>query len=132
MSLEIFNRLGFGTPFFYAAAMYLLCMYFDKRASGVGKKALSDWMKSHKYDRANVANAVVELFDRLYGKHLFSFESVGRVLVYSIVIQFIFLLELARLSFDLVTDARYVPSLVIAFWVNLVSDYVSLFVVRYC
>jgi hypothetical protein len=63
--LEIIKQLGFFTPFIYAAGTYGFFHYLDKQASPKAKKAISGWFKPLEYDRAAVAAAVVELFDRL-------------------------------------------------------------------
>jgi hypothetical protein len=61
---EVLKLMGFTTPFVYAAAVYGLFHYLDKKASGAAKKAISGWLQPKEYDKAAVAAAMVEIFDR--------------------------------------------------------------------
>ena|ERR1700730_1883359 len=69
---------GFTTPFIYASAAYGFFHWLDKKASGPAKKAISSWLEPKEYDKAAVAAAIVELFDRVYTRPLLRWRALGR------------------------------------------------------
>lgn len=143
--------LGLGTPFIYAAGTYGFFHYLDKQASPKAKKAIAGWLKPREYERAAVSAALVEIFDRLYTRPLLGSRAALRSAVLTSVITLVFLYEIAPTWLiwpscpdvdalgragtscpDEFTSARLLAisntaGLLIT---NIVSDYVSLFVVR--
>jgi hypothetical protein len=142
--LDLIKQLGFFTPFVYAAATFWFFHYLDKQASAQAKKAISGWFKPLQYDRAAVAAAIVELFDRLYTRPLLGWRAVLRSAVFTLVVTGIFLFEfisgqsefhlvirideggVLRTQVDQIIATNYAGTLL----TNTISDYISLFIVR--
>jgi hypothetical protein len=143
MLQEALKLLGFSTPFVYAAATYGLFLYLDKKASGQAKRAISGWLKPLDYDKAAVAAAMVEVFDRLYTRPLLGWRALSRSALFSIIVSLFVLYEilyvLPRASLSTVTfihlqlwarDQTTIVVLFAALLSNILSDYVSLFFIR--
>ena len=77
---KILSLLGLGAPFLYALTVFLAFNFLDKRASAQAKRAISQWLKSAAYNKAHVADATVEIFDRLYTCPLFGWRAFLRAL----------------------------------------------------
>src|SRR5215471_17384317 len=80
------DAFGVGIPFLYAALTYWLFHWLDKRASGPAKRALSDWVKSSRYNHKQVASAMVESFDTIYTYPLLRPRAMIRVAMISFVL----------------------------------------------
>src|SRR5438105_2524736 len=93
MVQEVLKALGLSMPFIYAAAVYSFFHFLDKRASGPAKQALSDWLKPQGYNRTAVAAAIVEVFDKLYGRQLLSANSFFRSVLFTVLVTAAFAYE---------------------------------------
>jgi hypothetical protein len=128
---EALKLLGLGTPFIYAAGTYGFFHYLDTQASAKAKKAIAGWLKPLEYDRAAVAAAMVEIFDRLYTRPLLGWRAAMRSAAFTIILTSIFVYELCggdlRLIMRVLADWDIVT---VQLLTNLVSDYLSLFFVR--
>src|SRR5262245_37298151 len=91
--------LGLGTPFYYAAATYIFFHRLDKRASAAAKGAISKWAETWLYNREQIAAAIVEMFERLYGYPFLSWRTVLRVIVFSTVVHLLVWYELDAIGF---------------------------------
>ena len=152
MLREIFAVLGFSTPFLYAAAIYWFFQRLDKDASGPAKQAISDWLASKPYNKATLAAAIVGLFDRIYGPRLFSANSFFRSVLITLAVTAIFAYE-SNFAFFITApvpadDAQLLKEgtrqvtiivrglsdatvhLFLGVITNIISDYLSLFMVR--
>lgn len=144
---EALKLLGFGTPCVYAAATYSFFHFLDKRASGAAKKALSGWIGSSAYDRTAAADAMVEMFDRLYTRPLLGWRAFIRSSIITLVVTGIFVYEMfwsvilmmppdTASSDPSTTELRrfvavfYIPLIAASIVTNVLSDYASLFVIR--
>src|SRR5262249_10759418 len=78
---------GLAAPLAYAGATYAFFDALERRASPDERAAISEWIKSVRVDRDQVAAAVQELFDRVYGYPFLSWRTAGRVAAFSIVLQ---------------------------------------------
>src|SRR5258708_14277915 len=92
----VLKHLGLATPFLYAAATYGLFDFLDKRTSGQAKSAISNWLKSETYNEEAVRSAIVEMFDRIYGRPLLRLRSFGRSAAISLVLSVIYIVEFFR------------------------------------
>jgi hypothetical protein len=101
---EALKALGLSTPFIYAVAAYGFFHYLDKRASRKATKAISEWIGSLQYDKAAVADALVELFDRLYTRPLFGWRAFVRSAVFTMIMTTIFVYEFFPYTFFFETD----------------------------
>ena len=102
------------------------------------KRALSGWFRPLAYDKAAVAAALVEIFDRLYFRPLLSTRAFIRSGVVSVVVTTALFLAVLAASSDrdvIAASFRDHTVTVLSAWgvsllANVGSDYVSLFVVR--
>jgi hypothetical protein len=126
--------VGLSTPVVFAGATYSLFHWIDKNASGEAKAAITGWFKPLKYDRTALASALLELFDRIYGRPLLSLRSLVRSSVISMTLTLIYWIFFT----DLISDVKrlrpqnyvflyYIPVPLIF---NAAADYISLFLVR--
>jgi hypothetical protein len=132
---EVLKLMGLTTPFVYAAAAYGFFHYLDKKASGPAKKAISGWLQPKEYDKTAVANAMVELFDRLYTTPLLGWRAFRRSALFTLCMSLIFLYEFSRISEEELIGFLRSGGLV---WiipisnllVNILSDYGGLFIIK--
>jgi hypothetical protein len=130
---DIVKLLGFTTPLLYAAATYGFFLWLDKKASGPAKKAISGWLVPKEYDQGAVQSAILEMFDRVYTYPLFARRAFRRSAVITIAVISIVAYETRRFlpqDAHLFVYARYIVIL-LALCSNILSDYLSLFVVRW-
>jgi hypothetical protein len=134
--------LPFTTPFVYAAAVYGLFHYLDERASGPATKAISAWLQPREYDKTAVADAMVEIFDRLYTRPLLGWRAFMRSALFTICMTVVFVYEFGLLSKGnrvengLMTWTREVGHVWAWFILAqsvlaiVICDYVALFIIR--
>jgi len=148
---DALKLLGFATPFVYAAATFGFFHYFDERISDEAKTAVSEWLLPKKYDKSAVSAAVLEMFDRIYTTPLLSWRALLRSVLITTGVTATLIYEMYRLTgsfeshnliwntpklefevIDLLTKTfhAFVGALWIMLIVNIVTDYMSLFVVR--
>jgi hypothetical protein len=124
--------LGIAIPFGLALATYRLFAFLDKKASSAARHALSNWIKSEPYQQWDLRQAIVAIFDRLYTTPLFTIAALSRSTLYSIAAFVVWTLikspEIART----VTTSEESRIFLLAFFLSqLVSDFFSLFLVRF-
>jgi hypothetical protein len=124
---EVLKLLGFSTPVIYASATYSLFHYLDRKASDKAKRAISAWFKPFEYDTATVSSAMIELFDGLYTTPLFGWRAMLRSSCFSLAMLIVFVYEFDALYYKLDYLFGGVLPILIS---NVVSDYLSLFVIR--
>jgi hypothetical protein len=128
---ELSKLLGFATPVLYAGATFLFFDAIDRRASKATQAAISSWMKSSRYDREAIASALREIFDRIYGPTLLSWQTFGRVAAFSLLVQLVTVYELDSTMFR--SAAEY-PAVRVGWGVqvftNVSCDYASVFFIR--
>src|SRR5215471_825196 len=90
---DALKLLGFATPFLYATATFGFFHYLDDKVSDEAKVAISGWLQPKQYDRASVAHATVEIFDRVYTKPLLGWRALLRSASITLIFVFIFLYE---------------------------------------
>ena len=129
---EALRQLGFTTPLVYAAAVYGLFHLLDKRASGQAKRAISSWLKPLDYDKAAVATAMVEVFDGLYTQPLLRWRAFLRSLFFTTVVTIVFVYEFYPIAaYELLYSTPKIQALLaLQFIFNILSNYISLFIVR--
>jgi hypothetical protein len=127
---EILKVVGVGTPFLYAAAVYYLFHRLDLRASGAAKKAVSEWF-TRRYEKAEVASAMVEVFDRIYTRPLLGWRACLRSAIFTLAVAAVVVEVFYPVIFRIALHSPEMRSV----WgehllTNVVSDYLSLFVIR--
>jgi hypothetical protein len=131
---QIAEKLGYATPLIYAGMAYKLFGWLDNEVSAQAKAALSRAMKLDAIGRLGtlpnkqLADALVEVFDRLYTYPLKSGRAFLRSALFTIVVTLVFLYEMS----DIVTPvtSRVVFSVIYATLFNVGADYISLFIIR--
>lgn len=128
---ELLKLLGFTTPLIYAAATYGFFLWLDKKASGLAKRAISGWLEPTPYDKAAVAAAILELFDKVYTRPLLAWRAFRRsaLITTTVIVVGVFEITLPALSELVSLGSRIMLS--ILFMTNIMSDYVALFVIRW-
>jgi hypothetical protein len=130
---EVLKLLGFTTPFVYAAAIFGLFNWLDKKASGAAKKAISDWIVRERPPTDNTPRWTIELFNWLYGERLFSARALLRTVLYSLGVQTLLLYDVifdfVQILFEEKTWRTFLLPVIGA---NVISNYISLFVIRRC
>jgi hypothetical protein len=125
------DKLAFITPALYAAATFGFFHWLDKKASSAAKNAFIDWLQPVAYDQRAIVRAGLELFDRLYTTPLLSVTAFLRSSAFTTLVFCIFLYEFSDIdSFNEVDASQTVITFGPSFVINILSDYVSLFVVR--
>jgi hypothetical protein len=139
---EVLKLLGFSAPFVYAAAAYGFFHYLDQNASESAKKAISDWLQPREYHKTAIADALIEIFDRLYTRPLLGWRAFMRSSLFTICLTVVFLYEFGLISrgdkfenqlITLLREAGYFWALLIfiqSVLANVVCDYVALFIIR--
>jgi len=129
---EVLKLLGFATPFVYAAATYGVFHWLDKKASGSAKSALRAWIQSD--TQIYTTNIVVGLFDRIYTYPLFRWRAFLRSAAITVTVCCLIWIE-QRMFVRWATlpgnPGATWAFVVFALVFNALSDYISLFAVRY-
>jgi hypothetical protein len=148
MFQELIRVLGFSTPLIYAIAVYVFFNSLDKQSSARAKRALSGHLQAPNYDKDAIAAVTVELFDTLYGRRLLSMNSFLRSLLFTTIVTAVFVYETSpgffispplpdssdtdkvTITIKSLSDAK--SHLTLGAITNILSDYISLFLVRWC
>ena len=128
---DFFSLINLGVPFIGAAAVYALFNFLDRKASDAANHVVASWLKGRAYKRAELAGAMLHAFDALYRAPLFTLGSFIRSLSISVGVVFVWW-SILFLGFPKGTVFTFVPIISWLIPVMVVSDYVSLFVVRKC
>jgi hypothetical protein len=127
---KILEEAGLGVPLGVAVAVYGLFAFLDRRTSTQAKKALSAWLQAPPtFATGQVADFVLEAFDRVFTRPLLGWRAMARSVVWTLFVCGIVLWELMpeQFLYDYGMWLIKIGPQVIA---NLISDYLSLFVVR--
>lgn len=136
---ELAKHFGILTPYFYAVGTYGFFRWLDNNASDEAKATLAGLVKITEYDQTDVAAALIEVFDRLYARPLFSWRAFRRSMFITILISIIYYYELAaiypRTHYDpgqyRVTPILFYSTMFVILASNILSDYLSLFLIRW-
>jgi hypothetical protein len=125
------KQCGFAVPLMYAAATYGVFRWLDKKASGPAKSSISSWLQSIPTTNDDLGNAVLEMFNRIYTPRLLSFRAFARSAIFTILISCVFLFEASPQAHVIRTVRESYDALITTLFANVLSDYVSLFVVKF-
>jgi hypothetical protein len=123
-----FTQFGLGTPFGYASMAFSLFSLLDLGLSDRAKSALAKLASFGDYDGEEVSAALIEVFDRLYSAPLLSARAFVRSVIFTLMVTGLFVLE--SRSIISLSDGLAILSFTISTATNVISDYVSLFVIR--
>jgi hypothetical protein len=134
---DVIALLGLGTPFIFAAAAYGLFHWLDRNASAQATRAISAWLRGQPHQEIQVRLAIIAAFDRLYTAPLLRIRAFLRSAALSSIafIAYTFRHHVSNiiplLSFIKSTPiaAEAIPIFLCAV---ILSDYISLFLVRCC
>jgi hypothetical protein len=131
---DLLNGLGLTTPAIWAAFVYGLCHWADKKSSDDFKLRISKLLQPRRQDPRAISETVVEIFNRVYAPRLLSWTAFSRSAFFTIAATLIIVLETYQgdKSFfnKIFLDILFI-SLARSLTVNVVLDYLSLFVVRH-
>ncbi len=125
---EVLKLLGFATPLVYAGASYRFFHWLDEKASAQAKEAISSWLQPKERDRAAVAAAVLEIFDRVYTRPLLAWRAFYRSAIITMVGAVIMLFAFGRSNVDLMHLETHVMMFCLAV-VNVSISYAALFII---
>jgi hypothetical protein len=132
--------LGVGAPLIYGGATYWAFHLLDGSASEEAKEAISNVLTVRKYDEERVSAALVEVFDRIYGRPLLRWKGFLRSATITILISIVFLWEVGESRLLYANPHRFIefsflkpeqPTIMISTFLNIFTDYLALFVVRW-
>jgi hypothetical protein len=123
---KLLEHLGFVAPALYAAAAYGLFHWLDENLSDAAKENLSSTMKLKEYRKEQVASALVAVFDLIYTYPLWRWRAFARSLLFTTAVSMIYLVEMKRQMG--MSDLEF---LLVGFLFNVLTDYLSLFVIRW-
>jgi hypothetical protein len=126
---QLSEHFGFAAPLMYAAAAYALFHWLDENTSDEAKAALARTMRFKDYKKEQVASALVEVFDRIYTHPLLRWRAFFRSLLFTTVVSAIFVFEAYHYGF-FVRPIDWGRFVLLGLLFNVLSDYLSLFVIR--
>jgi hypothetical protein len=122
---KLFELLGLGTPFLYAAGTYAFFHWLDVSASDEAKDELARLVRVRNYETKTISGGVVQIFDRIYTYPLFAWQAFLRSALITLAFSVIYIYE-----FDVSLEQDGVFFGGSSFLANVASDYVSLFIIR--
>lgn len=138
---KIAEHSGYAAPFGYAVSVYGFFHWVDKELSDEAKAALARTMRFADYKNEQIASALVEVFDRIYAHPLLRWRAFFRSLLFTIVLSAIWAYEGALVAY--LNDLLHSPDIALggselqrrlgllsALLFNVLTDYLSLFVIR--
>lgn len=130
------DQLGLGPALVYAGAICVIFLLLERNASEPAKLAIARWLRPKSYDPKIVTAAVLEIFDLTYTHQLLSWRALIRSILFTALIVVILFHELmpdallTLISFNQPNPTDTLNSYVFLSF-SFLSDYVSLFLVRY-
>lgn len=139
---KVLETLGLGIPFYLAAVTYGGFRWLDANASDEATRIISLWLQGRSRRKVDLGNTILSAFDRLYTAPLLTTKAFFRSATISLCIWlmvFIVPLFIPNLR-HLIKDSHLplfvilvlVPTVLIqSLSIVIISDYASLFLVRY-
>jgi hypothetical protein len=121
---KLFELLGLGTPLIYAGATYGFFVGIDANVSDEARTELARLVSVKDYEPTTVSAGIVQIFDRVYTYPLFAWRAFLRSALITLLLSIIYIYEFVQLS---VLDPIY---FVHSFFANIISDYLSLYIIR--
>jgi len=133
---DLLKTIGLATPALYASTTFGIFQWLEANASTEAKAAISGWLRSKPTAPLAVGAAIVELFDRVYTPRLASWGAFLRSMSITVIVSAILYYELypphpALMPVLLSGEVFAIIALLVTISSNIISDYLSLFVVRY-
>jgi hypothetical protein len=128
---QLLDPLGLGSAFTFAVATYWVFMHLDRIASQDANRSINEWISGTRTIAFDARTAIFRVFDELYTYPLLRPRAFFRSARISAIYSAAFII--GSLSFILALPGlpRFkAEMLLLIFAADLVSDYISLFVVR--
>jgi hypothetical protein len=142
---KAFDALGLAAEFGPAAATYIIFLWLDRKSSDEARASIATWTRGDAHRAGDLTYAIVSIFDRIYSHPIFSFRVFRRSMLITTVTFLIYFLLLPLMLVrtlnwkdlnDFVSSfssANWLSAAVAALYIaNVLSDYLSLFIVRRC
>jgi hypothetical protein len=129
---KFFELVGLGTPFLYAYGTFALFKWLDANASNEAKAEIARLLEVRQYDTKVMATTIVGFFDKVYTYPLFTWRALRRSALITAFLSAIWLCETSSIS-PLLNANDFASKWVILLFmltVNIISDFISLFIVR--
>jgi hypothetical protein len=130
---ELAKILGFGPPFAYGGMAYGFFLLLDRKLSSEAKAVLAGLVRLRDLDDHSVANALMEVFDTLYGRSLLSWRAFATSLLFTLAVSVVFTYEAGLIGLWFTTDDAqmyFARAMYLQVAVNVVGDYLALFPIR--
>ncbi len=137
MEEKLFDLVGLGIPFYMAAATYGVFSWLDSNASDEATQVISSWLRGRSHNKPDLGNLIINAFDRVYTSPLLRFRAFRRSATISTIIWFlvIFVPFLSNLAGNWNETLKHpvpsVPTIFLALFLTVISDYISLPFVRW-
>lgn len=125
---KLFELLGYATPALYAGIAFSFFTWLDRELSNDAKAAFASLLHDSEHN-AKMAHAILEAFDTVYTIPLFGWRAAMRSVLFTLAVSIVYSYE-RKLITGLDDFYDYWDLILTAFWVNVVTDYLSLFLVR--
>jgi hypothetical protein len=125
---DVFEAIGLGPPFYFAAAAFGFFHWLDRSASPQARRAISSWLRGQPFRDVDVRLAITGAFDRIYTAPLLSVKAFTRSAALSSLIWIAYVAYNHRLYFPQLRFASLEDFVLIFAFVTIISDYISLFV----
>jgi hypothetical protein len=142
---QLLDALGLARAYAPAAAIYGVFLWLDRKASQAARAGFAKWTRGEQRDQLDLTSLAVGAFDHLYGYPLLSLRAFGRCALISIVLWFTWFLpielyrhDVVNAFYDIFVDNRLgqrsasTITFFVVLFINIISDYISLFFVRKC
>jgi hypothetical protein len=140
---DIFGAIGLGTPFYFAAATYGFFFWLDRNASAQANRAISGWLKGQPHTRIHVSSAIIAAFDRVYTWPLLRKRAFIRSVTFSTFAWIVWttyigvhinsnpkISEIIKEIYQKLSLYVIIFEICMTFPIVIISDYLSLFIVR--
>lgn len=128
---QILTNWGMAAPLLYAGAVFGIFAWLDRKASSDARLALASRLSSISYDRKAISAAIIEMFDRIYTNPLLTWKAFVRSAWISTAVTFVAFLNVGYWLSTLLTSDVLITYGLVPLISNILSDYISLLVVRW-
>ncbi|WP_434886192.1 hypothetical protein [Bradyrhizobium oligotrophicum] len=128
---QLLKLLGFWPPVVYGFAVFMLFWFLDKQAAPRARKSISEWFAGPQYQRKDVADAVLYVFDLLYTRPLLGWTAFWRSALISAIVTTLVSIQVYPNVPKFAIYAEFLRwSMFTQCLTNIAADYLSLFFVR--
>jgi hypothetical protein len=122
-SVNGWDGIGLGVPFYLAAATYCVFYWLDNNASDNATQVISSWLHGRAGHKPDFGNLIINAFDRIYTSPLLSFRAFRRSAAISSIIWLVIII-IHKLWKEY--PPAVIAILAIFLFITVLSDYLSL------